>query len=166
MLPVVDFHVGNRYGSLRVLSVVRKGRYRYYRCLCDCGRTLDRAASKGLSHRSHCGGNLHRITHGHCCGPKDSPTLVSWQRMMRRCYKPQSDRFKSYGAKGVKVARRWHKFAGFLADMGPRPEGTTLGRVLDRGDYKPGNCFWMTSAEQGLHKRNNNGLRKWEESRD
>ena len=38
--------------------------------------------------------------------------------------------------------------------MGERPEGTSLGRILDMGNYEQGNCFWMTPAEQNLAKRN------------
>jgi hypothetical protein len=85
--------------------------------------------------------------------------------MLSRCYNPSSDRHKNYGAKGIRVTRRWHKFESFLADMGPRPEGMTLGRILDRGNYEPGNVFWMTSAEQGLNVRNNNAMKKWESLR-
>lgn len=39
-------------------------------------------------------------------------------------------------------------FSNFLADMGERPEGKTLGRIGDIGDYEPGNCEWQTTAEQ------------------
>jgi hypothetical protein len=35
-----------------------------------------------------------------------------------------------------------------IADMGPRPKGTTLGRFGDVGDYSPSNCKWMTQREQ------------------
>ena len=84
--------------------------------------------------------------------------------MLTRCYNPKSDRYRGYGARGVRVTTRWHKFIDFLADMGPRPEGTTLGRILDRGNYEPGNCFWMTPAEPGLARRNNRALARWEAS--
>jgi hypothetical protein len=39
-------------------------------------------------------------------------------------------------------------FRRFLEDMGERPEGTTLGRIGDEGDYVPGNVKWMTHEEQ------------------
>ena len=106
-----------------------------------------------------------RVRHGHTGRDGRTPTYKSWQKMIARCGYPASDGYKHYGAKGVRVCKRWRVFRSFLSDMGVRPEGTTLGRVLDRGDYKPGNCFWMTKPEQGLHQRNNNSLRRWEESR-
>jgi hypothetical protein len=159
-------HVGKHYGHLEVLSVFRTaaGKARYL-CKCDCGRTVDRNTAKAFRDGSHCGDISHHVTHGHCRGPKDSPTLVSWQRMMIRCYNPKSDRYKNYGAKGVRVTRRWHKFENFLSDIGPRPEGKTLGRFLDRGNYSSRNCAWMTRAEQGLNMRNNHAILKWELSR-
>ena len=159
-------HVGQSIGHLRVLSAFRRDNKLYYRCFCDCGRTVDRRAAAGLGPGSHCGDISHFITHGHCRGPKNSPTFVSWTKMFTRCYNAKSERFKNYGAKGVTVCERWHKFENFLADMGERPERKTLGRFLDRGNYEPGNCncAWMTRAEQGLQMRNNNALRKLESS--
>lgn len=53
----------------------------------------------------------------------------------------------------VDVCVRWHKFENFLSDMGERPEGTTLGRFGDVGNYEPGNCKWMTWAEQLANRR-------------
>jgi len=156
-------HVGKRYGRLHVLTVIRTadGEPRY-RCLCECGRTVDRSIRKKFGPGSHCGDIGHSITHGHCRGPKNSPTFVSWSHMLTRCNNRRSEKFRSYGAKGVKVCRRWHKFENFLADMGGRPEGKTLGRFLDRGNYSKQNCAWMSRAEQGLNMRHNNALRKWE----
>jgi len=93
---------------------------------------------------------------------KRAPTYVSWWHMIARC----SDiNYPYYKGRGVSVCDRWGDFSNFLADMGTRPEGTTLGRILDRGNYEPGNVFWMTRTEQGLNQRNNNSLRRWEMSR-
>ena len=41
-----------------------------------------------------------------------------WAKMLERCYSPQCKEFASYGAKGVKVCKRWHTFANFLEDVG------------------------------------------------
>lgn len=68
--------------------------------------------------------------------------------MMSRCYQPSTSSYKNYGAKGVKVCDRWRDFANFLEDMGERPEGCTLGRTSDKGNYEPGNVSWQTKQEQ------------------
>jgi hypothetical protein len=49
----------------------------------------------------------------------------------------------------VTICDRWKdSFENFLADLGERPPGTTLGRFGDIGNYTPLNCKWMTSKEQ------------------
>jgi hypothetical protein len=54
----------------------------------------------------------------------------------------------------VKVCDRWlNSFEAFLADMGERLEGTTLGRFMDTGNYEPENCTWQTRKEQAVEQR-------------
>jgi hypothetical protein len=68
--------------------------------------------------------------------------------MVSRCTQPGDGSYKSYGAKGVQVCERWRTFANFLADMGERPEGCTIGRKNDQGNYEPGNVSWETKSQQ------------------
>jgi len=90
-----------------------------------------------------------------------TPTCTSWQQMTRRCMNPDDDRYSSYGGAGVIVCLEWRTLTGFITAMGERPAGTTLGRILDLGNYEPGNAFWMTQQEQNLAKRNHNALLKF-----
>jgi len=80
----------------------------------------------------------------------------SWNTMMMRCYNPNSTSYPYYGAKGIRVCKRWHKFANFHIDMGDRPSiNHTLDRRDTTKDYSKENCRWATKQEQARNRSNN-----------
>lgn len=87
--------------------------------------------------------------HGHTSskGGKVSktPTYNSWWSMICRCTYSTMPSYPYYGGRGIKVTENWlgkDGFINFLADMGERPEGTTLDRIDKDRDYEPNNCRW------------------------
>lgn len=94
----------------------------------------------------------HLFKHGH---DYSSPTYRSWKMMKVRCTRPQDKQFKDYGGRGISVCDRWLSFANFLADMGERPERTTLDRIDVNGNYAPGNCRWSDIKTQGRNRTDN-----------
>jgi hypothetical protein len=73
--------------------------------------------------------------------------------MVQRCTNPNNIGFADYQGRGITMDERWMVFANFLADMGERPDGTSLDRIDNDGPYEPGNCRWATQSEQNRNQR-------------
>lgn len=93
--------------------------------------------------------------HGHTKNDKGyTRTYTSWLAMKARCDNPEATAYDKYGAAGISYAERWASFENFLADMGERPERTTLDRwPRADGNYEPGNCRWATWRQQRLNRK-------------
>jgi hypothetical protein len=87
--------------------------------------------------------------------PQMDATRISWECAKRRCRSPRNVSFKWYGAKGITFDPRWDDFAQFVADVGLRPDGTTLDRIDSSKNYEPGNCRWVSMKTQQRNRGNN-----------
>jgi hypothetical protein len=142
---------------------------RIWKCRCTCGGTTfqpTNALKQGNTRSCGCLNLEHRIaighanrTHGatiHVNGKQVlAPEYVSWRSMKMRCLNPKNPSYPHYGGQGIMICKCWrgkHGFINFLADLGPRPKGTTLHRKNNRLGYCPSNVVWADRYTQN-HER-------------
>ena len=77
----------------------------------------------------------------------------AWVGMRSRCNNPKDKDYASYGGRGIKICEHWNDFANFYQDVGNRPDGHTLDRKDNDGDYSPDNFRWATKSEQCNNQR-------------
>lgn len=144
--------VGNKYGFLTVKS--REGENdrgrSVFLCLCKCGtETIVDISHLRNGNTKSCGCLKHiRGFYGpsHILYP-------FWNRIKQRCYNPKDTRYSRYGGRGISVYKPWiNKPELFIQwiekNLGPRPEGKSLDRINNNGNYTPGNLRWASNQEQ------------------
>lgn len=159
---VRPLNMGDRYGRLVIIGtaepfVAKSHRVARYVLQCDCGGI--RVARQDVIRRGDCNScGCLQIKYGHSANGSVSGTYGSWAAMMERCHNPKNKNYRAYGAKGVTVYGKWQTFAGFLEDMGEKPDGWSIDRIDPFGDYEPSNCQWLpaevNSRKHRYHRLN------------
>lgn len=85
---------------------------------------------------------------------RDYPEYDIWLSMRQRCNNPKCKGYPNYGGRGIMVCERWDNFFTFLADMGRKPDGMSIERLDNDGNYDPSNCIWADRKTQRRNCRN------------
>lgn len=136
---------GQRFGRLTVLD----GTKSVVTAICDCGKITRPAKGNVTTGRTKSCGlrcNLRSRT-------RSKYEYGSWYMMIYRCTNPKAPDYPNWGGRGITVCEQWMDFEKFIEDMGPRPEGASLDRIDNEGNYEPRNCRWATSDDQNMNRR-------------
>ena len=150
---------GDKYGMLTAVKFHHKNKWNCQHWLfkCECGneKVLNTNNVKN-GNTTSCGcvalrGN--NLKHG----MNKTKTHYCWYGMRSRCFDKNRIDYKYWGGRGITICSRWlgkNGFENFLSDMGEKPEGLSLDRIDNDGNYCPENCRYATSKQQNNNKRN------------
>ena len=84
-------------------------------------------------------------------GKRASNERWAYDNARKRCNVPGTSGYEHWGGRGIRFL--FASFEQFFAELGLRPEGLTLDRIDNDGNYEPGNVRWADRHTQRTNQR-------------
>ena len=133
-----------------------------------CNREVEKKLAHGCNDKS-CGCALYEIKSKTQTIHGQTPINLyrRWIEIRNRCYNPNNQGYKNYGAKGIKVCREWREnyqpFKDWALNHGYQ-EDLDLCRQDVKRDYAPGNCYFAEDAHST--RRRTTTIMNWNKVRN
>ena len=155
--------VGKTFGELSALKEIdaRAGQ-RVFQCLCECGKVTEVLMKRLRSGRTRSCGclSLRKLSQRAVHGMWKHKLYSTWSSARGRCHNERHKNYKGYGGRGIELCSGWREtpeaFIEWIENnLGEKPEGYSLDRINNEGNYEPGNLRWASTAEQNNNTRKN-----------
>ena len=155
--------IGKRFNRLTVIGEAAPyydsagQSYRKVSVECDCGNTTNvllKCLKRGTTKSCGCLAKEKSADRQYSHGYSNHPLYCVWSNMNNRCNKPEHDRFRDWGGRGITVCDEWKDDpSDFIqwAELNGWKKGLVLDRENNDEGYNPSNCRFI---DPGLSARN------------
>jgi len=149
---------GEKYGKLAIIERTdSRGDGGYWKCLCDCGKTVESARTRDLrsGNTTSCGctRGVKLRTHG----LRAHPLYQVWKGVKGRVNNPKNKCYNIYGGRGITICNEWlnnfKSFYDWCLENGYE-KGLQLDRIDNDGNYNPTNCRIVEPKVNVRNRRN------------
>lgn len=132
----------------------------YSLCECSCGNKKEVLTSrlvKGTSMSCGCLQKEKIANRSTIHGDYLTRLYRIWSGMRQRCINPNTNSFKNYGGRGIKVCEEWEDYLAFKrwALNNGYSDSLTIERKDVNGNYAPDNVIFVSSFDQHSNRRDN-----------